>query len=306
MNKGRTPYLCSTIRIESEMNYWNFECDKVLKCPSKCVNEMNVVNLVTYDITIKTSQIENSGTSLPIYIVIWGSNGKSPKKLLADKGFKTGSLVQTTLATLDIGSPYGITLYLNGNDLWRPDEIIVKKLNSNGESIEKNFKNTNNSVLISMDKSLTFRLPRNDDINETTPNLNSSALLDTKDQDKVIKLSCTEVLKDNESFGPTYMTSNVNYMMFYAECPADCNRIQQRAIGMGIHPEEAAICLSALVDRAISFYGGIISVNIFKGLSSYTGGKKMYLSLILDLTFQYKDMVLLKDLTPLQRLITLT
>ncbi len=242
---------------------------------------MSVVNLVTYDITVKTSQIENSGTSLPIYIILWGSNGKSPKKLLADKGFKTASLVQLSLATLDIGSPYGISLYLNGNDLWRPDEIIVKKINSSGESIEKNFKNLDNRVLISMDKSLTFKLPRIEDVNETSPTINSSALLDTKDQDKVIKLSCTDVLKDNESFGPTYMTSNVNYMMFFAECPANCNRIQQRAIGMGVHPEEASICLSALVDRAISFYGGIISVNIFKGLGSYTGGKKMYTLIII-------------------------
>jgi hypothetical protein len=52
-------------------------------------------------------------------------------------------------------------------------------------------------------------------------------------------------------------------------------RVQVRAIGLGIHPEESPICINALVDRALSFYGGVISVNIYKGLSSYTGGKKM-------------------------------
>ena len=82
---------------------------------------------------------------------------------------------------------------------------------------------------------------------------------------------------DNENFGPTYVTSNVNYMMFLAECPSDCMRVQVRAIGLGMHPEESPICINALVDRALSFYGGVISVNIFKGLSSYTGGKKVYI-----------------------------
>jgi hypothetical protein len=274
VNKGRNSYLCSSIRIESEMNYWNFECEKPIKCPQQCVQELNVVNLLTYDITVKTSSIENSGTSLPVYIVIWGSNGKTPKKLLADKGFATGSLMQVSMQTLDVGVPYGISLYLNGNDLWRPDEIIVKKINSNGESQEKNFKNSDNRVLTSMDKSLTLKLPKSEDSDESS-NSNSSSLLDTKDQEKIIKLSCTDILKDNENFGPTYMTDNVNYMMFFAECPSDCMRIQMRAVGMGIHPEESPICINALVDRAISFYGGIITVNIFKGLSSYSGGKKM-------------------------------
>ena len=48
-----------------------------------------------------------------------------------------------------------------------------------------------------------------------------------------------------------------------------------RTIGLGIHPEEAPICISALVDRAISFYGGYISLSILNGIDSYTGGKKM-------------------------------
>jgi hypothetical protein len=277
INKGRSSYLCSSIRIESEMNYWNFECEKAIKCPQRCVMELNVVNLLTYDITVKTSTIENSGTSLPIYVVIWGSNGKTPKKLLADKGFQTGSLVQVSLQTLDVGNPHGITFYLNGNDLWRPEEIIIKKINSTGESEEKNFKNVDNRILSSMDKSLTLKLPKlGDNDSDDSSNSNSSSLLDTRDLEKVIKLSCTDVLKDNENFGPTYVTDNVNYMMFFAECPSDCMRVQMRAVGMGIHPEESPICINALVDRAISFYGGIITVNIFKGLPTYTGGIKMF------------------------------
>jgi hypothetical protein len=271
--KGRNSYLCNSIRIESEMNYWNFECEKPIRCPNQCSVELNVVNLVTYDVTVKTSTMENSGTAMPIYIVIFGTNGKSPKKLLADKGFPIGSLVQVSVQTLDIGNPEGISLFLNGNDLWRPEEIIIKKINSNGDSLEKNFKNTSNRVVTSMDKSLTLKLRTED--SEDNSNKNSSSLLDTTELEKVIKLSCTDVLKENENFGPTYVGSNVNYMMFFAECPSDCMRIQMRAVGLGIHPEESPICINALIDRAISFYGGLITVNIFKGLDSYTGGMKM-------------------------------
>lgn len=83
------------------------------------------------------------------------------------------------------------------------------------------------------------------------------------------------MIKDNGNFGPTYITSNVNYMNFLAECPSDCLRSQVKSIGMGIHPEDSPICINAIIDRAVSFYGGIISVNIYKGLHSYTGGKKM-------------------------------
>lgn len=64
-------------------------------------------------------------------------------------------------------------------------------------------------------------------------------------------------------------------MMYLASCPNDCMRTQLKAVGLGIHPEESPICINAMVDRAISFYGGIIAVSIYKGLPSYTGGRKM-------------------------------
>jgi hypothetical protein len=92
----------------------------------------------------------------------------------------------------------------------------------------------------------------------------------------IIKLSCTDVVKDNDKFGPNYVSSFVNYMNFIIECPSNCHKEEARAIGLGIHPEESPVCINAIVDRAMSFYGGIISVSIFKGLPSYTGGKKIF------------------------------
>jgi hypothetical protein len=81
-------------------------------------------------------------------------------------------------------------------------------------------------------------------------------------------------MKDNELFGPKFVTPKVNYNVVLVECPSDCMRIQANGIGLGIHPEESSICINAIIDRVMSFYGGIVAVSIFNGLSSYTGGKK--------------------------------
>lgn len=275
---GNDSYGCSTIRIESEMNYWTFECREPLQCPRNCQTELTVTNMENYDVTVKTSSLDNSGTTLPVYIVLWGNSKKSPKKLLTDRGFPTGSLVQSTISTLDVGNLYAISLYLNGDDMWRPEEIIVKKINSLGESVEKVFKNLGNSIVASLEKGLTIKLKNPDSDSDSDESDDASnSLLDRNDQQRIIKLSCTDYLKDNENFGPSYGTSNVNYLMFLVSCPHDCMREPQKTIGLSIHPEESPICISAIVDRAMSYYGGIISVNIFKGLPSYSGGQKMYI-----------------------------
>lgn len=183
-NKGNQQYRCNTIRIQSEMNFWNFECDKPVKCP-RCSIELSVVNLITYDITVKTSNMEDSGTNTPIYVMLIGMNGQTPKKLLADKGFGTGSLIQTSIDTVDIGNLYGIHLFINGYDNWRPEEIIVKKPNSSGGTQERIFKNKSNFVLTNPLKGLKLTLPKPDTNGEEEVEVsNSNSLLDNKDQER--------------------------------------------------------------------------------------------------------------------------
>jgi len=58
-------------------------------------------------------------------------------------------------------------------------------------------------------------------------------------------------------------------MNVLAKCPANCHSIQGQVYGLGIHPDISPICLSALADKAISEYGGIISISIFPGLEKY-------------------------------------
>jgi len=182
-NKGNQQYRCNTIKIESEMNYWNFECEKPVKCP-RCSLELSVVNLISYEITVKTSSMEDSGTNTPLYITLTGTNGTTPKKLLADKGFGTGSLTQTSIDTVDVGNLYGIDLFINGYDNWRPEEIIAKKPNSSGGTQERIFKNKMNYVLTNPLKGLKLTLPKPDSNGEEeVHSSNTNSLLDNKDQE---------------------------------------------------------------------------------------------------------------------------
>jgi hypothetical protein len=72
-----------------------------------------------------------------------------------------------------------------------------------------------------------------------------------------------------DTFGPNYPTSNIEYIKVIARCPSNCHATQGQIYGLGIHPDISPICLSALADRAISEYGGIISISIFPGLDKY-------------------------------------
>lgn len=73
----------------------------------------------------------------------------------------------------------------------------------------------------------------------------------------------------SDTFGPNYPTPNINYINVLAKCPANCHEAQGQVYGLGIHPDISPICLSALADKAISDYGGIISISIFPGLEKY-------------------------------------
>lgn len=103
-------------------------------------------------------------------------------------------------------------------------------------------------------------------------------VMSMNEKSKIIQLSCTQALvnpsQTNMLFGPNFVNGKGNYMNFLARCPGDCHKIQGVVTGSGIHPNTSPICLSAIVDNAISFYGGIISISVFPGLESYTVNEK--------------------------------
>jgi len=61
--------------------------------------------------------------------------------------------------------------------------------------------------------------------------------------------------------------------MVIARCPAGCSKPSRSpTMGIGIHPEESSVCRAAIVDRAVTLYGGVIGVNILAGIPNYQGG----------------------------------
>ncbi|MCQ2816211.1 MAG: hypothetical protein MJ252_02985 [archaeon] len=111
---------------------------------------------------------------------------------------------------------------------------------------------------------------RTDSFNVNDPN---GGVMDVKDKSRIITLTCEQTLKnpsaDELIFGPDYVDGKGNYMNFLARCPADCHKAESSIEGLGLHPESSSICLSAMVDKAMSYYGGIISISIFPAVSQY-------------------------------------
>jgi len=98
--------------------------------------------------------------------------------------------------------------------------------------------------------------------------------LSAKEKENIIDIGCTDTLinPDDESyfFGPDYPTQNVNYLRVLVRCPANCHTFKNiKVYGIGIHPQNTPICPAAIVDKAMSFYGGIISISIFPALKTY-------------------------------------
>jgi len=55
-------------------------------------------------------------------------------------------------------------------------------------------------------------------------------------------------------------------------CPPKCGGIGTQIDGTNIHPFTTPICVAAVVDRAVSLYGGIVRVTIAPGLEKYEKG----------------------------------
>ena len=111
-------------------------------------------------------------------------------------------------------------------------------------------------------------------------NLNDpdGGVISPNEKTTIIDLSCTQPMvnpsQSNKLFGPNFVNGKGNYMNFLARCPGDCHKIQGVVYGSGLHPNTSPICLSALVDGAMSFYGGIISISVFPGLENYPINEK--------------------------------
>lgn len=114
----------------------------------------------------------------------------------------------------------------------------------------------------------------NKDAGENINNPNGG-LLSTADKRRLIELKCdTKLINPSavkQFYGPDYPTSTPNFLSVLGRCPADCHKyFTEKIVGVGLHPNTTPICMAALVDNSISYYGGIISISILPGLTKYT------------------------------------
>lgn len=82
-------------------------------------------------------------------------------------------------------------------------------------------------------------------------------------------MTCTDVVEGNPKFGPAF-AGVPNFDYFIAICPKDCH-IEGDAVvyGLNVHPQEAGVCKTALVDNSMPLTGGVIGVATGLGLLRY-------------------------------------
>ena len=106
---------------------WDFDCQGKIACPQQCEMDLSLTGNQKYDVEIQTGSEQQDGTTSPVYIQFIGLNGRSPKKLLRETGYSSGSRLKTTVTTMDVGKLYGIKLFLEFHDTWKVGEVIVNK-----------------------------------------------------------------------------------------------------------------------------------------------------------------------------------
>ena len=302
---GSDPYQCSTIYIIKDGVESSFECLRKLypcsKDPTLCELETIADGNTNYNVSIKTGDEKSDGNLGPVHIILYGDKKISLEKIFSDEAQKYGNIVTSDIHTEDLGEIRGFKLILLGEGKWRPVSITIK--NEAGD--EKNFEieNTvlrfpgNNVYEVKEKESSVSSSDDNKDMEDDTdfPHMNGSTtsqslpgikpstshsldlndidggLINYNEKKNIINLKCDQVLKNTEInlFGPDYPTKKVGYMRVLARCPSNCSELNETVFGVGIHPTSSPICMSALVDKAISPYGGIISISILPGLDQY-------------------------------------
>jgi len=276
----------------------------------KCNMKSDVEGNVPYEVTVKADDSPLSGTHSPILLSIIGKKGKGNWKMISDKGLKDGGSKTVKLKSENVGDVVGFELEIPEKGRFVPSIVRIKNVNTKAVRIFKVNKitltnpgrslytlNTNTSPsggkkgsggrkgpnggsngggAFSGPASANKKIPdpmKDKDEGENIHNPDGG-LLSFADRKRIINLTCTQELynpsSSNPVFGPDYPTNKPNYLNILARCPGNCHKLKERVLGTGIHPLNTPICLSALVDNALSFYGGIISISVLPGLIKYT------------------------------------
>jgi len=64
---------------------------------------MELAGTYKYSIEVKTDNTDDAGTDAPIYIVLIGELGRTPTKILSEKGFEKSTTVTKVISGKDLG-----------------------------------------------------------------------------------------------------------------------------------------------------------------------------------------------------------
>lgn len=161
------------------------------------------------------------------------------------------------------------------------DELETSSTQSNSKESSGDSGNTeqeneqNNDVSISSGSNSLSDSSLGEESNSGFENTYKGSGLSNIETKNMIELSCEDKLKENENFGPKFPGREVNFETYIGICPKDCWKPGSTPIfGTGIHSDEASICRSAIVDRSMPFFGGIIGIGVSHGLKSYQASAK--------------------------------
>ncbi len=265
--------------------------------PQKCMLAIPVDGYHGYKITIETGDGKKDGTKSPIHFTLVGDKANGQRKVISEKGLKAGSSKTFTIYSTNIGKIMGFIAALETNGDWRPTKVTVNDLSNYIliflVSKERKTFDLDDVFIVNPGNSPFPYIPGQTDkksknsstaggsVNPVKPpgekfNIHdpNGGLMPLKDKKKIIELKCNQVLKnpDDETilFGPDYPTQDINYTTILARCPSNCHNQKNVIVyGLAIHPAESPICPSAIVDQAISLYGGIFQISLFAGRDKY-------------------------------------
>jgi len=277
--EGRQPYRCRKITFKVGPKTYSFECLKALEpCDARdgneCRMETEVEGLYPYEITMKAKAARGSGVHSPILIALIGEKGETQFKMFAERGLNDGEVKRRKIFSNKVGKLLGFRLSLPEQGSFAPASIKIKNLISKETAIWDILEKIKNPGKD------TIKVLKSQGKNDEGGNLHNpdGGLLSTRDRNQIIKLTCEQKLENpsrtNLLFGPDYPTSFPNYMNVLARCPGHCHLSKEKVYGLGIHPSSTPICIAAIVDNAVSIYGGIISISILPGMPKYTVPKE--------------------------------
>lgn len=93
-----------------------------------CQEELLPEGDTAYEITLKTSDEEDAGTTSPMIIGLVGANGISPNQMLSESGAEAGSQITTVIKVNDLSEITGYYIELTEPGKWKGSYMIVKTI----------------------------------------------------------------------------------------------------------------------------------------------------------------------------------